>query len=583
MDQRRRTISHFDANSGKLLRTTELADVVNEKGATRYWFSQDGKWLCTTEVYCHVTVWDTDTGVRRLRMKMSNLSPYYAPVSSDGVLTLWDNRFIERYDVASGERLSLAKIHHRYERPISNPEGTVMAAYSEKDEAIVFFDPATGERVGGEVPTEERSWRPQDAAISADGHRFVYWIKDGKRQRNRVESVFDIETGELVKRREPPSVPFLEQPVISPDGQHFFYVGMRTVFSPIETATGKPVREVPDHVTSIQSLCFTADGKTLIVNSGEKLQAWDVETGAPGRVFEQFTYNNALHIAGLDDGTVLVSSPGEKGLRLVDPQSGNVLRHYEKGDGQNLWDFQLASDRKHFVGIIYTREGRIVRRWNVATGETIKERLLPKPPGRQDGYRHYVRRRLILGGSRIYWLDPVDPVRKLPNGTIDWGRTDMVLDDWVWLRPRERVRLPASELRCMAESFRGRKTLAVVASDHWRTKSPGKPYTGSTYLMVWDVADGRAVFQVKRKRDGFFSAFSCVALTFDGRLVASVSHENRIELWHGITGQLLQRFEAGAAIRVLAFSPDCSVLASGHEDGNVLLWDCKAAWEAGTK
>ena len=73
LKQREMEIYCFDVSSGKLIRRTPLQDVVDEQGSTRYWLSADGKWLCTTEVYSHVTVWDTSTGKRQLRMQMQRM------------------------------------------------------------------------------------------------------------------------------------------------------------------------------------------------------------------------------------------------------------------------------------------------------------------------------------------------------------------------------------------------------------------------------------------------------------------------------------------------------------------------------
>ena len=77
----------------------------------------------------------------------------------------------------------------------------------------------------------------------------------------------------------------------------------------------------------------------------------------------------------------------------------------------------------------------------------------------------------------------------------------------------------------------------------------------------------------------YFSAFSAVAISADGKLAATASYRYRIEIWNAHTGELIQRSIAGNDITVLEFAESGKMLASGHADGRVLLWDTGEAWE----
>jgi hypothetical protein len=70
-----------------------------------------------------------------------------------------------------------------------------------------------------------------------------------------------------------------------------------------------------------------------------------------------------------------------------------------------------------------------------------------------------------------------------------------------------------------------------------------------------------------------------VAITRDGRLAATVSERDRVEIWNGFNGYKLDGFDAGPDISAIAFSNDGSMLASGHEDGSVFLWNTRPAWD----
>jgi hypothetical protein len=172
-------IFRFDVGSGRLIGKVKLEEVVEERGATHYHLSEDGRWLCRTEEYGNVCAWDTTTGKRLYRKEL--LSTHQCAVSREGVLTLWDNLFIDRYDVKTGERISRKKVSQFFIMLANNHSGTLFAGYSPNDKAIVFWDAEKDQRFGGMIPFEvQRHWRYDEGAISADGQRFVFWIDQGK-------------------------------------------------------------------------------------------------------------------------------------------------------------------------------------------------------------------------------------------------------------------------------------------------------------------------------------------------------------------------------------------------------------------
>jgi hypothetical protein len=91
-------------------------------------------------------------------------------------------------------------------------------------------------------------------------------------------------------------------------------------------------------------------------------------------------------------------------------------------------------------------------------------------------------------------------------------------------------------------------------------------------VQLWDVASGSEIGDLK----GHGRAVSKVALSRDGKLLATGGTDNTIKLWDlGAKRELITLTGHTANIESLDFSPDGRLLASASEDGSTFLWDAK--------
>ena len=116
-------------------------------------------------------------------------------------------------------------------------------------------------------------------------------------------------------------------------------------------------------------------------------------------------------------------------------------------------------------------------------------------------------------------------------------------------------------------------------------------HTQNKQIEVWDIVSAKKVFTLKgpEKIVGITNFFKVLAFSSDGRLLASGSMNSQVRLWHTTTGTQLHTFQKHKnesnyknETDLLAFSPDNNILACGSEDSTVQLWDVTTGESLGT-
>lgn len=99
-------------------------------------------------------------------------------------------------------------------------------------------------------------------------------------------------------------------------------------------------------------------------------------------------------------------------------------------------------------------------------------------------------------------------------------------------------------------------------------------------LRVWDVETRRLRTALLDETKNFFQA-EAVAISRDGKLLASGNHRGVITLWDMVNEKRQYTFTAHGDKKVsaLAFAPDDRILATGGHDARTVLWQLSASGE----
>lgn len=94
-------------------------------------------------------------------------------------------------------------------------------------------------------------------------------------------------------------------------------------------------------------------------------------------------------------------------------------------------------------------------------------------------------------------------------------------------------------------------------------------------IQVWDMVSSK---QIHTLYTSFTGAVNCLAFSPDGELLATGHYDGIIRLWEVESGELLREISTDGVIEALAFSPLGGVLATGssYQDYSIRLWDVQS-------
>jgi WD40 repeat protein len=565
----------WEAATGKeLLRFSgEDARRPGWEGVSTLAFSPDGKTLAAARVNGPACLWDASTGRELLRLSSQAEWVSFAP---NGKTVAYgpgprnaepDGPVFRLADTETGKDLYA---HDERKGAVSrgafSPDGKALAAADER--GIHLFDLTTRRSVvigtaGAQVSS--LAFSPDGKALAAASHT-----------PHRLELI-ELPAGKACWTAELPACDSrLPAPLFTPDGKAVV-TGHKDGFVRFwDARTGKQARVLRAHEETVVALALSPDGRVLATSSDPSdggdhtVRLWEVATGKP-YARPDAPDKDIWYLAFSPDSRLVATSEGGA-IWLWEAASGKLVRRWQGGgpvaftpDGQTVvrggWDavqFLDAGSGKearrfpaHQKGVLrleLARTGKTLATsgndsrlclWDLATGRLLHDFGAPQ---RTIVYR------LALS----------------PDATILASVQDGSIRLWDTKTGKLTREFPEQSGGDIAFSPDG-KLLASAS----RVTENGR---GVGVIRLRQVATGKELWVARGPGDD-----SCDSLAFspDGRaLIGGGQFSSKVIVWEIATGQVRHRLSGHQApLLCVAVSPDGRLIASGSVDASALLWD----------
>lgn len=425
----------------------------------------------------------------------------------------------------------------------------------------------------------------------------------------------------------------------SPDGSRLAYSSADDRIVIHHLNSGEEVTVGTNSRSEALSLCFSQDGQFLISADRDRMSVWQV---TPPALVQHITHHGeqVLCLALSPDGALLASSSGDQTVKLWNTTTWEEVSTL-RGHENEVYSVAFSADGQRLVS---SGKDESIRIWNIPSAPARSNLLpligafdwvLPKKgsTGRALGFNLKERRatlvNLLTRESTSQELPPVFTNSTVLCVSADAWAAAIALEDGsieLWkTEPWQKQRtLKASASKPLSLALSGsHRRLAVARADRtmdlWdldqerviESLSPfPEPVGGEKDSLLTPVhfwshdrrvtrfapANRRSpdlieIFLVPEKarrliRSTHKDIINDLAISHQGRLLATSSWDNTVKLWDVRTGRELDTLRGQmVGFTSVAFTPDDSRLVAGAWDGSVSLWDTSnrqlvATWKA---
>jgi RNA polymerase sigma factor (sigma-70 family) len=534
-------------------------------------FSPDGATLAAAAKDGSVRLYQTATGKKQQALPAGAKTVRCVAFTADGksLVTVGDDASepLRVWDLTSG-RLTR-------ELPIKSPPGDLRI----RPLALAL----DGRTLAVECATEQRVKNPGGGITVSTRYRLCLRDVSDGRERLRTEGEDDV----------------LWAAAFSADGISMATAGMGNHVRVWDAASGQLRVALESHPSGSRpdapgTLAFSPDGKRVAsVGESGVVHVWDMTARAEVAGLPEGHQAAVRAVAYAPDGQTLASAADDHTIRLWDAVTGHA-RRLLSGHTAGVNTLAYGPDGRTLAS---ADAGGILRLWDPATGKELRKiQAVPADAGFYSGlcplaFTPDGKHLASWGDDRCFRLWELATGKEVAShGLVLSGVPALPAGRPKNAPPTEAypgdVRF-AADGRTAAVAVAGSVYLVDVVTGQELFKLPG--FVGPYYLAlspdgrtlasggwdkkvrVWDVIAGQELLQAEG-----LDYVSAVAVAPDGRTVAAGMGwtNGEVRLLDVRTGETLLRLRGHSSyVAALAFSPDGKTLASGQRDTTALVWD----------
>lgn len=290
----------------------------------------------------------------------------------------------------------------------------------------------------------------------------------------------------------------------------------------------KCIQTLTGHLSSINSLNFSGDGKILVSGSGDQtIKLWDLKTNQELKTLKghQSIIETVLFTP---DQKFLISASWDSTIRIWARKTGEKITEFKEHSGW-INCLTISPDGKTLIS---GSSDKMIKIWELPEG--------------------IIKHNIKLENNNIKSL-AFSPFGKL----FATGNNQGLIQLWDIEKGEEKIRLAGHEksVNCLTFSPSGQLLF-----------SGG----GDNLIKIWNLSTGKLFNTLA----GHSAEINSIAINNKGNLLISGSEDKTITIWHSSRGELLETlFDHSGALKAIAIHPEKMIFASGSQDKSIKIWE----------
>jgi WD40 repeat protein len=510
-----------------------------------------------------VRLWDADTGQEIRQCKESWINAMTFSPGGSVLITGGAFKIIRLWEVATGKSFNQLKGHNSAVKSLAlapSADGLILASGDQEGSVILW------ELVFAKEITRFKGHTGEINALAFSPNHKVLASAGGDRSVRLWDVVNAKHLLTLDGRCEVHALTFLDDKTLASAGDdnkiHLW-----------DAHTGRPIKILNGHESTVVSLLLAADKKTLISGALDRtIRFWDIAAGTQSkRIDRNQGDSEALTLSR--DGKYLATAGYNSAIRRWNTASGAEI-HAEPGHLSPITAAAVSPNGKFLVAGSSLAQ---IRLWDLAGGKELRRWKGPTSGDLVLAYSPDGKTVASAAGfDAVHLWDPYsgNELRKLAGPPDEEVLSVAFSPDSKTLAVGYRnqaVRLwNANEATVITQLKYAGPVYALAFSQDGKSLAA----SGAGKIALYDVGMAQEIRQFGPEESSAPPSVGCMAFAPDGKTLATGSFDGMIRLWDAVTGQKLREMEGHtAAVYSLAFSADGRNLASGSFDKSVRLWE----------